>query len=493
MHVVQATDNLYRIAVQYGTTVREIAALNGITNPNLIFIGQTLQIPATATQPDGATPTPTAEATTEATAEVTEEATAEVTAEATAEVTEEATVIPTAEPIATSEPTLEPTAEVTEPVATEAVTDATPTPAPTEIVATPEPTAEVTILPGSGVAFDYGVEVQLFGENIDKTVVINHLKTLGVRWVKQEVQWQFFEPTQGTIIWSDLDEVVSLVNGNEMFLMLTITNAPAWARDVDAENGPPVDNQAYANFVGAVAARYKGAVRAYEIWDEPNVRSQWNGKPLTGASYVELLGLAYAAIKTADPDAYVVSAGLRPTGLNDGVNAVDDRVYLTQMYQAGVAQVADAIGAHPLGYGNPPDSTCCENNPEILGWDDHPSFFFLDTVRDYRAIMNQFGDSGKFIWATEFGWGSSDGLGITPIEGLGFVGFTSLDEQADYTIRAFQKGRELGYVGPMFAWNLNLCSAVGISAIGTVECYWGMLNPVGDARPIFNVIANTPK
>ncbi len=44
-HTVQAGENLYRIALDYGTTVEAIAQANGITNPNLIFVGQVLTIP----------------------------------------------------------------------------------------------------------------------------------------------------------------------------------------------------------------------------------------------------------------------------------------------------------------------------------------------------------------------------------------------------------------------------------------------------------------
>ncbi len=46
-HVVQPGENLYRIALRYGTTVEVLARLNGIVNPNLIRVGQVLQIPAT--------------------------------------------------------------------------------------------------------------------------------------------------------------------------------------------------------------------------------------------------------------------------------------------------------------------------------------------------------------------------------------------------------------------------------------------------------------
>ncbi len=44
-YTVQQGDNLFRIAIQYGTSIYAIAVVNGIFNPNLIFVGQTLVIP----------------------------------------------------------------------------------------------------------------------------------------------------------------------------------------------------------------------------------------------------------------------------------------------------------------------------------------------------------------------------------------------------------------------------------------------------------------
>ncbi len=44
-HLVAAGENLFRIALRYGTTFQAIAAANGITNVNLIFVGQVLKIP----------------------------------------------------------------------------------------------------------------------------------------------------------------------------------------------------------------------------------------------------------------------------------------------------------------------------------------------------------------------------------------------------------------------------------------------------------------
>lgn len=44
-HVVQPGENLFRIAIRYNTTVEALATLNNITNPNLVFVGAVLRVP----------------------------------------------------------------------------------------------------------------------------------------------------------------------------------------------------------------------------------------------------------------------------------------------------------------------------------------------------------------------------------------------------------------------------------------------------------------
>lgn len=44
-HIVQPDESLYRIALQYGTTVRTLVQLNGLANPNVIVPGQALLVP----------------------------------------------------------------------------------------------------------------------------------------------------------------------------------------------------------------------------------------------------------------------------------------------------------------------------------------------------------------------------------------------------------------------------------------------------------------
>jgi lysozyme len=45
IHVVARGETLTRIALRYGTTWRVLASLNGLSNPNVIYVGQQLRVP----------------------------------------------------------------------------------------------------------------------------------------------------------------------------------------------------------------------------------------------------------------------------------------------------------------------------------------------------------------------------------------------------------------------------------------------------------------
>ncbi|MBN1564389.1 MAG: LysM peptidoglycan-binding domain-containing protein [Anaerolineae bacterium] len=508
VHTVQAGENLYRIALQYGTTVDAIAKANNVTNPNLIVVGQKLIIPVSGgvvvpptptTAPVSATPMPTP---VPAPADVVHVVQAgENLFRIALKYNLLTSIVATYNNI--ENPNLVYVGQeirIPSGATAAAIAGAAGTPQPTAVPATtqvPGTTPVATSVidnQASNVGFAYGVQVHL--PNQDMASVITKADALDVTWIKQQIEWALYEPTVGNINWTPIDEMVSAADAAGVNILFSVNSAPSWARDSDQEKGPPSEYNNYANFVGQLAQRYKGKVDAYEIWNEQNLRREWNTpNGISAASYVELLRVAYTAIKLSDPAAVVVTGGLAPTGYNDGVNAIDDRVYLRQMYEAGVAEWSDAIGAHPNGWANPPDSTCCRNNrPAVPGWDDHPSFFFKQTLADYREIMKQYGDTGTYIWPTEFGWGSNDGLNVEPgvdfPADYEFVSYTSLDEQAAYIVRAFQLGPTLGYVGPMFLWNLNFCEVVGVTG---EQCLWSLLDPVGNPRPAYTAVRDMAK
>jgi LysM repeat protein len=483
-YIVQPGDTLFRISQRFGISQDALMRANGITNPNAIYVGQKLIIPVQT--PVTATPPPP-----------------------------QATSLP---PLT---PSLAPQTYVVQPGDTlfriadkyhTTVADLmklnrlsnenaifagqvlrVPGSLPS---ATPVQTEGPLVNMARNVGFAPGISVDLAGQ--DTKLVASTVKDLGISWVRLLVEWSAYEPVQGSINFAALDPQLATLNEIGLKVLITVTHAPAWARKTTIEDGPPTDFATYATFVGTLAAHYKGRVQAYEVWAEPNIRREWNGRPLDAASYVDLLRLAYQAIKRADSEAIVVSAGLAPTGFNDGINAIDDRLFLSQAYTAGLSLYADAIGAQPGGWANPPDSTCCTASPGVTGWFDNRSFYFKDTLTDYRDIMAQNKDESTFIWVTGFGWGSGEGVITDPTlvnQNFGFVNQVTQAQQAQYITRGFELGRALGFVGPMFLSNLNACQSISgnPAAPGFDRCYFSLLDAKGSPRPAYAMLKAATK
>jgi len=390
--------------------------------------------------------------------------------------------VPTPTPTPTSTPTPTPTNTPT----------ATPTPRPT---ATPKPrVAAQAQRPSVGPGFGYGIQVDMITDG-DHGRIINHLKQLGFTWVKQQVEWFRYNPAPGQYDWGPLDRIVDSCNANGINILFSVVKAPKWARPPgDTDEGPPADPNTYGEFLKAMASRYKGRVQAYEIWNEQNLYYEWGGRghKLNAAKYVELLKVAYNAIKSVDPGAIVISGALTPTGVNDGDIAIDDRVYLEQMYQAGLAKYCDAVGAHPSGYNNPPDADWRNYSDPTASFRavGHPSWFFRGTMESYRNIMVKYGDGHKRIWPTEFGWASVEGLGVPPARGYEYAADNTEAEQAQFIVRAYEMGKAWGWVGVMFLWNLNFGPVCGA---GDEKAAFGIVRPDWSPRPAFHALANMPK
>jgi len=330
--------------------------------------------------------------------------------------------------------------------------------------------------------FGYGVQAQVYG-GADIGYVASATKDLGFGWVKFQVPWKDFEGSKGATSFGGLDNIVNTLSGNGLKVLMSVVKAPNWSRPGNTDfsvEGPPANLQDYADFVGALAAHFKGRVQAIEVWNEQNLWYEWGHEPLDPGRYVNMLCRAYQAIKAADSSMTVVAGALTPTGVNDGSVAIDDVTYLQRMYAAGVKNCADAIGAHPSGYNNPPDAKYGYSDPAHPSFKNHPSFFFRDTMERYRAVMVANGDSGKRIWPTEFGWASEP----NPVPGYEYARDISLDQQGQYLVKAYQMAKAWGWVGPMFLWNLNF----GITNPGTELAAFGIAN-----RPAYSALKSMAK
>ncbi len=358
-----------------------------------------------------------------------------------------------------------------------------PTTTPTPLPPTPRPDITVTPTLTPPPLLDASVMGLQVYSNVDFDNwmrVIGLSEVTGVEWIKVQVNWDFLQPEGAEVFGQNLqlfERQIEALKRPGFNILLSIAKAPDWARSNLQESGPPDNPEDLANFIRFLLNDTKigGVIDAIEVWNEPNLVREWQGNlPFNGGGYMQLFAPSYAAIREFSADIVIVTAGLAPTGTVDGAT-VDDRVFLQQMYDNGLANYPDVvIGAHPYGWANAPDARCCA--AQTRGWDDSPYFFFLDNLEATYNVMENNDDGDRQIWVTEFGWSTWEGFSSPPPEP--WVAFNTIADQAIYNIRAFEIGQELPYVGVMFLWNLNFANEAVINSSNEIAGYSLIVPPL---------------
>jgi hypothetical protein len=276
---------------------------------------------------------------------------------------------------------------------------------------------------------------------------------MGFDWLVWNLQWKLAEPSKGTYKWQGLDELLAGAQSLGLEVILRVDSAPAWARS-GPEGAPPDNMGDLGDFMHALASHATGKVAGYVIWNEPNLPMFWGGSP-SPLQYVRMLQAVYLRIKTADPAATVITAGMATTGGRGGgscgigaqlesmeISAYTEQLYLSGVindldficgiYRNGGKSYFDALGSHPYGFAYEP-----QRDPSSVAG------LAFRRVEAQRAIMESQGDGLKQIWAIEFGWildpgPSCYGSGDWPTRTWQIV---SERQQADYLAGAYLYAR----------------------------------------------------
>jgi hypothetical protein len=310
----------------------------------------------------------------------------------------------------------------------------------------------------------------------------------GFTWIKQQFAWRDIEGAgKGKFDWEHADQAVFTTNSKGLDLLARIDNAPDWAapgcfNQQNKTMGPAKNVQDWVDFLKAFVTRYKGRIRAYEIWNEPNLSREWCNQPPNAKQYMDLLKISYQTIKAIDPNAAVISAGLTPTSQDDA-RAMPDIKFLGKMYDAMNGKsdgYFDLLGVHAAGYKAPPEMSPDEvvknsrynNNEPVTG-----RIYCFRHIEDVRKVMVARGDSAKQIAILEFGWTTD------PIHPA--YQWFSVDEQTQgkYVVGAFKFAKQnwAPWIGPMFViyfanpdWDRN-----------NEEYWWSITQPNGDPRAAY--------
>ena len=255
---------------------------------------------------------------------------------------------------------------------------------------------------------------------------------------------------------------------------------------VDANSGTSV-SQLLADLDNKLV--YKNYIDAWEIGNEVNIDASygWGAEPNV-AAYKTLLCAAYTKIKSQDPSAIVVSAGLAPVGRSSNVHQIDERVFVQQLLDTGGGACLDVVGFHPYGYGADYDAA-----PDVISSDPTQNcdqgFCFRSAEKIYE-VMQAHGAGDKKLWATEFGWITQPPdycLSDPSWSGRAWQIVTD-DKQASNLVGAYQYAdAHWPWMGAMFVFNLNFNMSPSYPECEQMRYY------SVQGRPAESALTNMPK
>jgi hypothetical protein len=240
------------------------------------------------------------------------------------------------------------------------------------------------------------------------------------------VNWSQLEPRRGQWDFSRLDRYVAMAKLTKVDLLLPLANTPTWAASRPGEHSgyqpgnasEPLLIDDWRNYVRTVGERYKGTIKLYEIWNEPNIKHHFSGTP---EKLVELTCEAYKILKAIDPENRIVSPAAT-AGAKGHVAALD------KFLATGGKQCIDIV-AHHFYVPN--------SGPEAM----------VPLIRQVRAVMQKNGIADKPLWNTETGWwiANDDGTPDHPmVTRGGWKKLASGQQAGDYLFHAFLLARAEG-------------------------------------------------
>ncbi len=359
-YTVRPGDNLFRIALRFGTTVAAIQAANGLTSA-IIRVGQVLKIPGGAS---GSGPAPTATKSAATTA-----------------------------PGATS---------------------------------TPKPAATSAGTPGG---FELGGQVAGFSDN-----AANKMKFSGLKWVKRQVRWKPGDSASAHF------GLISDAHNRGFKILLSVLGEPG---DTTSDKFP-----AYAAFVGELAGAGADAI---EAWNEMNIDREWKSGSISPSNYVPMLQQAYNAIKSKNAGTLVISGAPAPTGFFGGCGGggCDDKPYIEGLVAAGGLNYMDCLGIHYNEGLMPPT----QSSGDPRGSSDHYTRYYQTMVDTY---YNAAGGRKKLCF-TELGYLSGQEWGTLPAGFMWKPPYNlTVAEHAQYLGEAARLSRDQGKVRLMIVFNVDL-------------------------------------
>jgi len=226
------------------------------------------------------------------------------------------------------------------------------------------------------------IPATLFGLHVNKLTATNNWPPLQpglIRLWDTGTRWNLIETNADTFTWTHFDACTNVILSNNPngAILYTLGQTPTWAAlNTNTPNAAyglgassePRDMNDWSNYVYAVATRYRGVIRYYELWNESDSPNFYSGAI---SNMVTMAQIARGVLTTIDPGIKIVGPNITLGGLG----------WLEKFIQAG-GPAPDIVSFHDYMTTRPENSL-----GEIVG--------LRDMLSHYPAW------SSPPIWCTE--------------------------------------------------------------------------------------------
>lgn len=238
--------------------------------------------------------------------------------------------------------------------------------------------------------FGFGARIDPWGEQVD--IALDAAAANGLHWIGVDFDWNRHWPeSNSTLDLTGIDHVMQFAVQHDLAVLLSITNAPAWAKSTA---GP--DPETTAGLVTQFMRLYPETLKAIELFPAANTEAGW-GAPPDPAAYNRLFQATSAVTLGADRGPVLIAAGLVPVNSSNSKQDIDDLEYLQQLYDEGADEIMPVVSVR-----------FTELSGDALAF---PRADGETVLRRYELVRNQMlrnGHKAGYIWITGFSWPSGD-------------------------------------------------------------------------------------
>lgn len=197
--------------------------------------------------------------------------------------------------------------------------------------------------------------------------------------------WNVVEKKKGFFNFEAADYTYVNASKNNIDVVFTLMAPPKWARSSKKKyKGPQYlamtsDLKGWGNYCRKIMIHFKGKVKYWEIWNEPNAPKTWfkGGSP---SDFVKLMKIAYTIAKEVDPNNLIVMGGVVGPDIE---KKHDGEGFFEMTLKLGVSNWLDVYAVHYTA-----------NKWDRYSW--------------FKELIEKLGDTSKPIWNSEESYSKGD-------------------------------------------------------------------------------------